>query len=146
MPSDTTHQIVNYILLSFLLVCNYYYNIELNISNVLFFMLSYIIGTHYLTPDLDIRSKPSKRLWLFSYPLRKLFKHRGIQHNIVVGWLIRIIYVSIIVMIILYVLKINFNISQINYKILFFMLLGLFLSNLIHIILDKVITMIKRLT
>ena len=45
------------------------------------FVLLWIIGTLYITCDLDTASRSRKRLWVIGWIIDKLFKHRGYLHS-----------------------------------------------------------------
>ena len=79
-----------------------------------------------------------------------VLSHRGLGHNIFIGWLLKTLYIlliCIIIGIILLVLIINskvlsydvyWTLNYINIKIIGAFLIGLFLSNGVHIITDKI--------
>jgi uncharacterized metal-binding protein len=52
------------------------------------FLVQWIIHTYYITPDLDIRSKSSRRMWIIGWITSRVFKHHGILHSnrFWVGW------------------------------------------------------------
>jgi uncharacterized metal-binding protein len=100
MPNDSTHRIINYLMLSVFIVANFYFNIEHDFIIILVFMIAYVLGTELFSPDLDIISKPGKRLGILSYPIRKLSKHRGLGHSIIFGWLLKVLYICIDIVII----------------------------------------------
>ncbi len=108
-------------------------------------MGSYMLGTEIFNPDLDTNSKPSHRLWILSYPIRMLSHHRGLLHNIFIGWLIIEIYlliIGIILSVIANKLGIGYDLNWMYnnvdklYDKIFAFSLGLFLSNTIHIVAD----------
>lgn len=108
-------------------------------------MGSFMLGTEIFNPDLDTNSKPSHRLWILSYPIRMLSHHRGLLHNIFIGWLLIEIYLAIIGIIILIIankLGIGYDLNWIYnnidklYDKIFAFSFGLFLSNTIHIVAD----------
>ncbi|HIC98044.1 MAG TPA: hypothetical protein EYP11_06595 [Aquificaceae bacterium] len=60
------------------------------------FGAGYILGTFFLSPDLDLpSSRPTKR-WKFLrclwFPYQLLSKHRGVSHMPLIGSLFRLIY------------------------------------------------------
>jgi uncharacterized metal-binding protein len=68
----------------------------------------YIFGAVLLTPDLDTRSSCLSRwkrwfrlAWIWA-PYRKLFKHRGISHAIVLGTASRVLYLGAIATLVYY--------------------------------------------
>lgn len=144
MPNDATHRIVNYLALSIFIVINFYIGLEKDFKIITIFMGSYILGTEIFTPDLDIDSKPGQRLGILSFPIRKLSKHRGLGHNIFIGWLLKALYILFILMIIgMIILTLGYNIywilDYIDIKIIGAFLIGLFLSSGTHIIIDKMV-------
>lgn len=143
MPNDATHRIVNYLMLSVFLVLNFYFNLENDYILIMIFIGSYILGTEIFSPDLNTHSKPEHRLGILSYPIRKLSRHRGLGHNIFIGWLLKALYLALIGAIILIaVSKLGYDIYWIlNYldiRTIGIFLIGLFLSNMIHIIVDNI--------
>lgn len=143
MSNDATHRIVNYLVLSILIVINFYIDIEKDYTIIIIFMGSYVLGTEIFTPDLDTNSKPGQRLGILSFPIRKLSRHRGLGHNIFIGWLLKVLYIIFICMMIgIILLTLGYDIywilNYIDIKIIGAFLIGLFLSNGIHIIIDKI--------
>jgi uncharacterized metal-binding protein len=64
-------------------------------SNVLPVTIAYFAGGWWLSPDLDLASKPFHRwgaLRLLWKPYQSLFKHRGSSHWLFVGTLGRVLY------------------------------------------------------
>ena len=126
------------------------------------FTLGYIIGTFFLSPDLDLRhSKPSKRwgylraLWI---PYQKKSKHRGISHIPILGTIIRLFYLNVIVFILYFVIlgiltQINLDKVILSFDLVefleklasssasFYFLLGLFISEMLHVLLDVVFSL-----
>ncbi len=142
MPNDATHRIINYLVLSIFIVINFYVGFEKDFKIIIIFMVSYVLGTEIFSPDLDIDSKPGQRLGILSFPIRKLSRHRGLGHNIFIGWLLKAIYILFILTIIsIIILTLGYNIymilDYIDIKIIGAVLIGLFLSNGVHIITDK---------
>lgn len=145
MPDDTMHIIFNFIVLSIIFIVYQYFNQHIEILRLTLFVIAYIIGTIVLNPDLDsARSRPSQRGGILLRPYTMMSKHRGHSHDVFTGTLLRIIYIVILLLLIIWMF---FGFPQIRdffiigwkYKIeLFFAVLGLFLSNLFHILLDSI--------
>jgi len=109
------------------------------------FALGYLIGTFWLTPDLDLAtSRPSRRwgilrvVWL---PYAWLFSHRGLSHRPLLGALTRMLYLAALAGLGLwfldalgYRLQFDFPIGQ--SWLSFFA--GILLADLIHLLLDTV--------
>jgi uncharacterized metal-binding protein len=144
VPNDATHRVINYLALSVLIVANFYFNIEHDFKIIIIFMIAYVLGTELFSPDLDIWSKPGKRLGILSYPIRKLSKHRGIGHSILFGWLLKVLYICLVVSIILFgVNKLGYDfywmLDYIHEEMTLPLLVGLLLSNAAHIMTDKIL-------
>jgi len=122
------------------------------------FSLGYLIGTFFLSPDLDLKhSKPSKR-WRFLkiiwYPYQKKSKHRGLSHIPILGTFIRLFYILVFSVLLYYLIYLAFylylgvseEVSTINplslveriaYKeSVFYVILGLIASEIMHILVD----------
>lgn len=144
MPNDATHRVINYLMLSVFIVANFYFNIENDFKIIAIFMVTYVIGTELLSPDLDTLSKPGKRLGILSYPIRKLSKHRGMGHSILFGWLLKLLYICIMISVVLFVTKefgydFYWVLYYISEEMVVSLLVGLLLSNAVHIISDKIL-------
>jgi len=156
MTSYINHSIFNVVILSLLFVFNQEYNI-IDINGSLVFFIFFMIGTFIVNPDMDTKSKSSNILGIFSVPYRRFFRHRGMSHHWMYGIITRIIYFTILMIIlgsiILFVLKgeqiFNNNNIYYVYDIIIQYLSdnknnviiaynGLFISNLLHIVLDKI--------
>jgi uncharacterized metal-binding protein len=143
MPNDATHRIINYLALSIFLVINFYFGLEKDYEIIIIFMGSYVLGTEIFTPDLDTDSKAGQRLGILSFPIRKLSRHRGLGHNIFIGWFLKAVYILLVLIIIcIIILTLGYNIywilDYIDIKIIGAFLTGLFLSSGVHIIIDKI--------
>ncbi len=148
MPNFKTHQYINYIILILISILLYHLG-QLNYLFLLF-IIGYIIGTQYITPDLDINSKPSNNILWRLY--KKLSHHRGKTHALVYGFLLPILYLIIILLSIVYFVGIITNIDNLPFKfienstklmyinyiyvIIFFS--GIGIANGIHIISDRI--------
>lgn len=148
MPNDSTHRIINYFMLSVFLVANSYIGLENDLKIMMIFVGAYVLGTEIFTPDLDTNSKPGQRLGILSYPIRKLSKHRGLGHNIFIGWLLRALYILLILIAIYGIaLILGYNadwiLNYINIKMIYAFLIGLFLSNTVHIAADIITDIIS---
>jgi len=107
------------------------------------FAAGYLIGTFWLTPDLDLAtSRPSRRwgilriLWL---PYAWLFPHRGLSHRPLLGALTRVLYLAALAGIGLLLLdlfgyKFQFELSLSDGWLSFFA--GVLIADAIHLALD----------
>jgi uncharacterized metal-binding protein len=144
MPGYSFHRIINYLMLSMFIVASFYFNIEHDLKIILIFTITYVLGTELFSPDLDTLSKPGKRLGILSYPIRKLSKHRGMGHNILFGWLLKLLYICVIMSLMLFVTnKFGYDffwiLHYIRTETIMLILAGLFLSNAVHIMTDKIL-------
>ncbi len=143
MPSYTQHKLFNYLVFIAVLSALVYYRWELMRSHfvlMLFFSIGYYIGTAYITPDLDTDSSAYKRWGLLRvlwYPYKVLFKHRQSSHSILLGAVVRIIYITIIILILYYLL--SGTLPSFGHGIdMAAFLLGIVIANVLHVALDKV--------
>jgi len=160
LASGKTHEIIN---LLFLPGAVYY----LNPVSFEGFISGYIVGTFFLSPDNDIfHSKPNKRwgfLKIIWYPYSKIFSHRGLSHIPVIGTVLKILYLAVISVFIIFLLRyiLNYVFPEIDSDILsitqdislfsimsdsfvFSFLFGLFLAEMVHIFTDFMYSTLKR--
>jgi uncharacterized metal-binding protein len=109
------------------------------------FAVGYLVGTFWLTPDLDLAtSRPSRRwgilrvIWL---PYAWLFPHRGLSHRPLLGALTRVLYLAALAGLGLwlfdalgYRLQFNFSVGQ-NWLSFF---AGILAADFIHLLLDTI--------
>ena len=77
------HEFLNYISLiaAISIILTSSIVIHLKIQHLVYFSILWIIGTRYITPDLDTNSKSRKRLGFIGWIIDMLFHHRGMLHN-----------------------------------------------------------------
>ena len=148
MPNYETHCIFNWIMLVVLGVVAYqYYPVD---WKYLVFGIGYIIGTVYITPDLDTNSSVYNPLW---YIYKLLFKHRGLSHNIFIGFITRLIYLGLVFYGIWYALNYFFHIPNniieaatllYDQETAILLVEGLAVANSLHVVIDVVSTTLKR--
>ncbi len=111
------------------------------------FAAGYLVGTFWLTPDLDLStSRPSRRwgmLRLFWLPYTWLFPHRGLSHLPLLGAFTRVLYLAALAGVGLWALdslgyrfQLNFPLGQ--GWLSFFT--GILIADLIHLLLDTLFT------
>lgn len=130
MPGHTEHELVNCGVLIPLLMGLTYVATTIDIT---IFALGFILCTFYVTPDLDINSKPYGRwkwLRILWWPYKTMFKHRGKSHHFIWGPVSLIGYLVIIIIPILVCVN-----CPINY--LFPPISGMVLAIELHIITDR---------
>lgn len=154
MASGRTHDIVN--LITFGPIVYYLQPVDF-----VSFTAGYIVGTFFLSPDNDIYHSSQNKRWRFLkfiwYPYTKIFKHRGVSHIPFYGMITKLLYLSFVFTIFLFLIKIFFkyalNYDEINLKFsllelitqpyLTLFLAGLFLSELMHIFTDMIYSVFK---
>lgn len=154
MPSGKTHTKINFFALPVLLVGLLFWGIT-NTSFYVLFGLGYAIGTYFITPDMDIKSDSYRKWGIFRflwYPYMRIMPHRSfLSHTIVLGDIIRIMYLAIIISPVLYVVNIfimNGNLLDYVTKhqsILFSLFVGIVGASTMHIIADVLNTNRKKM-
>ncbi|WP_457600287.1 DUF2227 family putative metal-binding protein [Hydrogenivirga sp.] len=133
------------------------------------FGIGYVVGTFFLSPDVDLTNSRPTRRWGFLRciwaPYQSLSRHRGVSHIPVIGSLLRLLYLVSLVIFLYFVLLgvvstldrglalalTDFNpFSYLNElfrseKSLYFVL-GIVCADVVHILLDAVSSLLKRLT
>ncbi len=158
MASGRTHDTVN--LVAFPPIVYY-----LKPVDFLGFTAGYLFGTFFLSPDNDLyHSLPSKRWKILRFiwkPYSLFFSHRGVSHLPIIGSMLRLFYLVVVfslfyLLIYLFSVKffpesknyfksITFDISILESPFFVSFLVGLFLSEIIHIITDMVYSFFKRI-
>ncbi|MCS7191502.1 MAG: metal-binding protein [Armatimonadetes bacterium] len=109
------------------------------------FAAGYLVGTFWLTPDLDLTTSRPARRWgilrIFWLPYAWLFTHRGLSHRPFLGALTRVLYLAALAGIGLFLLdllgyKLQFEISLSDGWLSFFA--GVLVADAIHLVLDTV--------
>ncbi len=140
MPSYNTHRIFNYSL--FIATAAVLYVLKTPVLNLtmLAFIVGFYVGTDFITPDLDTESSAIKKwgrlkiLWL---PYKWTFKHGQSSHNIVYGAVVRILYISIIILGVYYLLFKSLPQTMFSSVYVFIFLSGIIIANALHVILDS---------
>ena len=159
MSNGKTHEKVNimYLVFGVAIVFTYF---MWDLKTMLFIIAGYVVGTYWMNPDLDIRSKPYNNWLIFKYlwkPYQKL-GHRSIwTHGYVIGDIIRYLYLYLLFILISYGLSFVFeitvagNIEKLKslyetYKTYFLLFVaGNMLSSAAHIFQDHLSTGIKKM-
>lgn len=139
MPSGKTHDIITVITIPAIASVLTYFNVSYILTFIVIF--SYLFSSFMFNGDLDIKSKPYKRWFILKFiwiPYQKIFKHRSIYtHGYIIGTIIRLIYLSIILLPIFYIFEINLFHFLFEKEFLF-CILGLELGAATHSTLDYV--------
>lgn len=142
MPAYNVHRIFNYTLFITIAALLYVWKIPvINLKQLLVFIAGFYIGTEFITPDLDIDSTAIKRwgklkiLWL---PYRWIFTHGQSSHNIVYGAVVRLLYISIIIFSVYYILFNSLPPETMFSSVhVFIFIIGIIIANALHVILDS---------
>jgi uncharacterized metal-binding protein len=122
-------------------------NIQIHIDTIQV-SIGLLLGT-IITPDYDFDKIYIKKIikkipvlgffWnLYWYPYSKLFKHRGLSHNLLLGTITRVLYLSLPIL--LFCLFTNTYKYNNTYM---YILLGWYVQDFVHYILDS--KLIKKL-
>jgi len=107
------------------------------------FVAGYLVGTFWLTPDLDLATSRASRRWgvlrVFWLPYAWLFPHRGLSHRPFLGALTRVLYLAALAGLGLLLLdllgyKFQFELSLSSGWLSFFA--GVVVADAIHLLLD----------
>ena len=158
MPSYRTHTAFNLFLVLPISLTALYCSMHPKNAQLVSFMAMFIYTTLFMSPDMDLSYKIK---WyslrgLLSLPFRsyaRVFKHRGISHSLLLGSLTRVVWLSLVIILLLlclsfllshpffvtsYVATSCLVTSYIHYKKeIFYGLSGICLADAAHILLDK---------
>ncbi|UGV41393.1 metal-binding protein [Methanococcoides orientis] len=153
MPDAKTHDTINIAVMLVILASLSYLTMwkenemairYLDIYMITIFSISYLFATFFLSPDLDIESKPYKRWKIFKFlwwPYKVIFKHRGFSHNPIIGPLSIIINLALIVALLFLIIGVDLHKVPLRYIIV--ATAGMCLSMEVHIISDSLISKAK---
>jgi len=138
MPAGKTHDKISIIFLPILLVIFYF--IGLGTATTIILTLSYLFSSFMFNGDLDLHSTPYNR-WLFLkwiwLPYQNMFSHRSIYtHGLIIGTIIRLIYVGIIPLTIMFFMGIS--LSFLTNPLTLLIVIGLELGAALHTIADYI--------
>jgi len=141
MPGYNVHRIFNYTVFIVIAVLFYFRNLSfLDLKQFLALSAGFYIGTDFITPDLDVESRAINRwgklkiLWL---PYKLMFRHGKSSHNIIYGAVVRLIYISLIIFGLYYLLFRSLPTDMAVLSVFVFILLtGIITANALHVILD----------
>lgn len=138
MPNGKIHDRITYVTTPIVGVLSYVILTDIKITIVL--MFTYFFASIMFNGDLDTNSRPYNR-WLILkmiwIPYQLMFIHRSIfTHGIIVGTVVRLIYLGIIPFIIL-LLKDNLDmLTMLDLHLMITIFIGLELGSAIHTISD----------
>ena len=138
MPDGRTHDAISVVFLPILVTILYF--IGLSLIPMIIISVAYLFASFMFNGDLDIQSKPYNRwlilkwIWL---PYRSMISHRSIlSHGIIIGTIVRLIYIGIIPLIFMYLYGFDFTILY-DMNVLY-ALIGLECGSTLHTISDKI--------
>ena len=154
MPSGRTHTRFNLLSLPVVICLLISYGMT-SWDFLLWFAGGFVFGTYFLTPDLDTVSSayrnwgPLRIIWR---PYRAVMPHRSfLTHTIVLGDLIRLLYLFVMFLPFLYILNVQIldgalpGLVRAHKPVLGAAVLGIFTTSALHIILDTLNTKRKRM-
>lgn len=165
MPSGKTHERINGWFIHSLIfislhILSYLQFGVLGLLSSFLFVAGYIIGTYYLGPDLDIKSRPFYRWGILRFiwkPYQKLFHHRSFwTHSLIISDVIRWAYLLLWLLPMLLVLYVTSrelwdmlqqsaaNFLNARWWEMSCFLLGISTASALHIIADYIGSSVKR--
>ncbi|WP_196214075.1 metal-binding protein [Methanolobus vulcani] len=154
IPDGKTHDAINAAVLTIVLA-GFYYAVREGIDpfityldnyTIIIFSAAYIFATLFLSPDLDINSKPYIRWGILKgiwWPYKEIFKHRGLSHHPVIGPLSIVLNLLIIVAAVFLIAGINYETIPSSFVIA--SITGMVFSMEVHIISDSVVSKFKSI-
>jgi len=139
MPNGKTHDKISIITAPVVLGVSYYITDNIELTGIIF--LTYLFSSFMFNGDLDTNSRPYNRWWLFKMiwiPYQLMFHHRSVfTHGIIIGTVVRLLYLCIIPLSIYYFQTGNIHINEIiDLEILLYVFIGLELGSAVHTISD----------
>jgi len=102
MPAYNIHRLFNYAI--FIIIVFVLYSGKI-LSFSPWYLIAitsgFYIGTEFVTPDLDTDSAAYKRwgrLKILMLPYKWIFKHRQSSNNIIYGAIVRLLYITVIIL------------------------------------------------
>jgi len=158
MPAGKVHTLVNVTLLGSAWLLHFAFRMPVPLPEALLFSATYLAGTYLMTPDLDLAAGhvdaktnwgPLGFLWV---PFGMLSKHRGRNHSWFFGPTVRLLYLALIMTPLVYLLRLlavqilgestvlhwqdSLRAISVSRTVLLALLLGYFISQWIHLVLD----------
>ena len=116
------------------------------------FLFAYLFSSLFLSPDLDLAQSRASRRWgigrIVWFPYAAMCRHRRISHHLILGPLTRILYLGAIVIGLLYgfahLAGRSVSFSWPSWRVVSAILVGFFLPNQLHIIVDRISSFARR--
>lgn len=121
MPGDAQHNKIGIAVCCLMMLPLILYGIDYVLIGI--FAVIYMFATRYLSPDLDINSKPYQRwgvLRVLWWPYMKIYKHRQSSHSLIIGPITAILYLLLFVLPAIYVfMYISLSVIPMIYAMLY---------------------------
>jgi uncharacterized metal-binding protein len=141
MPNGKTHDIITFVAAPVVAGATYWLTKDIKTSAII--LICYLFASFMFNGDLDMNSKPYNRWWLFKMiwiPYQLMFHHRSVfTHGLVIGTVIRVLYISIIPLIIFSCKGQLHVVKAINWHLAVLIFIGLEAGAAIHTIADYTI-------
>ena len=154
MPAGKVHLRIELGLFFVLMICGGIFVEQgmLSLRVVGAFLGAYLFSSLFLSPDLDLWESRATRRWgigrILWYPYSKLFHHRRVSHHLIFGPLTRIIYLGTFVVLggwsWSWVTGRSMRPPKVAGIVIISVILGLYLPNQIHIVVDRAWSRIRR--
>jgi uncharacterized metal-binding protein len=143
MPSGERHLKLEMMLFPF--IVGIYFVMDAVWQRAVAFGVAYLAASFLLSPDLDLHKNDARRRWGFLgfiwMPYSKIFKHRGLSHNLFFGMITRIGYLGLIIAgIVAGLYYAGVNIPAVawtpDWHMIGVIVAGLYLPNILHVLYD----------
>jgi uncharacterized metal-binding protein len=140
MPNGKTHDTITFIGAPVVAGLSYWITKDLKATSIIFGC--YLFASLMFNGDLDTNSRPYNRWWLLKMiwiPYQLMFEHRSVfTHGLIIGTIVRILYIGLIPAIILLVKSDLQVINTIQLNIIILSFIGLEAGSAVHTISDKI--------
>ena len=140
MPNGRTHDLITLVVSPVVVGAAYYFTKDVKTTAIIFVL--YLFSSLMFNGDLDTNSSPYNRWFILKMiwiPYQLMFGHRSIfTHGLVIGTLIRMIYVGLIPFTIFYFTSDINIISYLNIEVLTILFIGLESGSAVHTISDNI--------
>jgi uncharacterized metal-binding protein len=140
MPNGKTHDTITFVLAPVVGGLSYWITKDIKTTTIL--MSTYLFASLMFNGDLDTNSRPYNRWWLLKMiwiPYQLMFEHRSVfTHGLIIGTIIRILYVGLIPFLIILFKGELQVVSSIPLNIIILSFIGLELGSAVHTISDKI--------
>ena len=141
MPNGKTHDIITFVCTPIVVGATWYFT--RNVKTTAIMLSLFLFSSFMFNGDLDTPSAPYNRWWIFKMiwiPYQLMFHHRSVfTHGLIIGTVIRVLYLTAIPMIILSFKGNAHFIWNIDKHFLILLLIGLESGAAVHTIADYTI-------